>query len=257
MEFSCLASGSSGNCFFVNEGSSSILIDAGISAKQIVERLNVINKNPKTIKGIFISHEHSDHVRGIDVFARKFNIPIFATGGTIKHSFLCSDEKLINQIFPEKVFNFSGFKVIPIKKSHDAQEPVSFMIQDSRKKTLSVLTDVGFACNKVIKAISLSDSLILESNHDVEMLESGKYPYVLKRRILSDKGHLSNFQAGLLLMEHSKPGLNNIILSHLSLENNTEELALETISTLIKHRKDISPKIFISTRHRPTPLILV
>ena len=256
MEFSCLASGSSGNCFYVEEGKDSFLFDVGISAKQVVERLSFLGRDIGNLKGIFVSHEHTDHIRGVDVLARKLNIPIFTTKGTAKNSFLCSQTNLINTLGLKDIFTFNNLKIRLVSKSHDAEEPVSFIVE-SNKKTLSILTDIGYGCKNIIDAISKSDSIILESNHDIDLLKNGKYPYFLKKRILSEKGHLSNFNAGLLLLEHAKSQLNNVVLSHLSQENNTPDLAMDTISNLIKERKDLSPKISLSGRKTPSSLFKI
>lgn len=256
MRVCALASGSSGNCFYVENDKSAFLIDAGISSKKIVERLNSIGKNPEKISGIFVTHEHSDHIRGVDVFARKFNIPIFSNRKTAESSFLCSNPDLINFIKTEEALDFSGMRIESFLKSHKAAEPVFFSLKEKNKK-LSIITDAGFASQEVIDNISDSDFLCLESNHDVEMLIDGPYPWHLKNWIKSDLGHLSNMQAGLSVLEHSRNKLKSVILSHLSQTNNTPEIAFNTFSGLIKERKDLTPKIFVSTREQATNLFEV
>jgi phosphoribosyl 1,2-cyclic phosphodiesterase len=246
MRFCALASGSSGNCFYVNNGDSSIIVDAGISCRRIFERLNLLGEDTSKIKGVFITHEHSDHIKGADVFARKFNVPIFATKGTIDNSFLCSDPRLVNEIKGGETIKLGGMDVEAFSKPHKAEEPVSFSIRNG--KMISILTDIGHASKEVIDAVKESDALVLESNHDLKMLEEGPYPYFLKSWIKSDIGHLSNLQSGLCVMEYGDSKLKNIMLAHLSEANNTPLLAYSTFSSLIGERTDLHPKIDISTR---------
>ena len=253
MEFCALASGSSGNCFFVGNGKSGILVDAGISTKQILKRMSAKHINPKSVKALFITHEHSDHIRGADVFARKFNVPIFATKETAKSAFICSDENLLNIIGRKEKIKVSGLNVEAFPKSHKAAEPVSFSIFGD--KIVSVITDAGYACNEITKNVSESDFLCIESNHDEEMLENGPYPYFLKKWIRSDIGHLSNRQAGLCVLEHASGRLKNIMLAHLSKTNNTPKIALKTFKGLIKERKNFNPKVHVSLREKPSQKI--
>ena len=256
MELSALASGSSGNCFYINnkKNNSGILIDAGISAKQIIDRMSLIKKDPETIKAIFITHEHSDHIKGADVFARKFNIPIFATKKTIENGFLCSNEDLINSIRNNQTVDINGIDVEAFSKFHKAADPVSFNISNGKK--ISIITDVGCVCNNVIKHVSDSDFLCIESNYDEEMLDNGPYPYFLKKWIKSDIGHLSNSQSSLCILEHAQSNLRHIMLSHLSKNNNTPALALKSFNVL-KERKDFSLKISVSQREMPTALFKI
>jgi len=255
MEICVLASGSSGNCFYIGDKKTKqgVLVDAGISSKQIVERLESIGRKTSSIKGIFITHEHSDHIRGADVFARQFNIPIFATKKTAGSCFLCSDDKLINNIKSNGSVELGGFDIESFSKSHKAVDPVSFSIYG--KKKVSIITDLGFCCKNTIKNVSDSDFLCLESNHDINLLENGPYPYYLKQWIRGDVGHLSNMQSSLCVLEHASPKLKYIVLSHLSKTNNSPEIAVHTFNSLIKERRDLSPKILISQREYPTNVI--
>ena len=254
MKFSALSSGSSGNAFYIeDEKKNGILIYAGISSKQICERLSLIGKNPEQIKAIFITHEHSDHIKGVDVFSRSFNVPVFATKETIHSSSLIFN-KNIKELGKNEEIKISGLKISPFSKSHKAADPVSFLIKDKdNKKILSVITDCGYVCKNIEEAISLSDAIFLESNHDIKMLEDGKYPYFLKQWIRSDVGHLSNMQAALSILEFGNKNMKNLILSHLSENNNTPKHALKTFS-LIKERHDLHPQIHVSEREKPTPL---
>jgi phosphoribosyl 1,2-cyclic phosphodiesterase len=255
MDISALASGSSGNCYYIEHDDSAILVDAGISCKQIIERLSGLKKGPEKIQGIFISHEHSDHIRGADVFARKFNVPIFATQDTMNHCLLCQNHKLIKKIEKDQLVKVGGMKIRAFSKSHDAADPVSFTIKNDKK--ISVITDVGKPCKNVIKNIADSDLLCLESNHDEVMLEEGPYPYYLKKRIMSDTGHLSNIQASLCCLEHANPKLKHVILAHLSQTNNSPALAFQTFTNLLKERSDLKPKVHVSNREFATDLFQV
>jgi phosphoribosyl 1,2-cyclic phosphodiesterase len=255
MEVAALASGSSGNCFYVGNGKNGILIDAGISAKQIKERLAFVGKNAKDIQAIFITHEHSDHVRGADVFAREFEIPLYATKKTALNCFLCSNDKLINLIKNTGNEHISGMDISAFPKSHKAADPVSFSICAGKK--ISIITDAGHCCNNVAGNVSDSDFLFLESNHDLKMLEEGPYPHYLKKWIKSDAGHLSNRQAGLCVLEHASSQLKHVVLSHLSQTNNTPQLALATFKSLLKERFDLKTEISVSERETPTKMFRV
>lgn len=260
MKISVLSSGSSGNAFYVeNEGNGkAILLDCGISCKRVEERLSSINRNPKSIKRIFLTHEHSDHIKGTDVFARKFNIPIFATKKIIDSNFLCGDSNLLNSIKNDETTKIIGLDVTAFPKSHRSVDPVSFSIFDSKQnKTLSIITDAGYACKNICNNVSISNFLCIESNHDLEMLEKGPYPWHIKKWIKSDNGHLSNIQAANCIAEHATKKLKNIILSHLSEHNNTSEKALNAFSYMFKQRKDISSKLYYSLKFSATPLFKV
>lgn len=254
MKLSALSSGSVGNCFYINHHQTGVLVDVGISCKQVVDRLVDLKQDPNKIKGIFITHEHSDHIRGVDVLARKFNIPIFATKGTINNCFLCSNEELIHEIKGGEIMKLGDMEIQGFSKSHDAVQPISYQIKND--KVISIITDIGHACKNVIENVNDSDMLIIESNHDLRMLEEGPYPYFLKKRINSEIGHLSNLHSALCVLEHAKKGLKHVMLSHLSEINNTPELAFNTFNSLMKERVDLNPRISLSLRY-PTGLFKV
>jgi len=253
MEFCALASGSSGNCFYVKKGKNAVLIDCGISAKQVVERLSKIGEKPENIKGIFVTHEHTDHIRGIDVFASNYNVPIYATRGTLNNSFICRDDRLINHVKNKELIKLNGLMVEAFSKSHDAADPVSYSVEAGGKR-ISVITDIGFACKNVIDYVSCANSVILESNHDVNMLENGPYPAYLKQRIASEKGHISNYDAALLVLQHGSKKLKNVMLAHLSQNNNTPKVALKSFD-LLKERKDLKIDVHLSCREEPSECI--
>ena len=256
MELCALASGSSGNCFYAGNGKAGVLIDAGISAKQICLRMVERGLKPEKVKGIFVTHEHSDHIRGIDVFARKFNVPVFATRKTVAAGFLCEDKKLIHVIQNTEKISLAGLSLESFRKFHDAVDPVSYTIF-SEKKQVSVLTDLGHACKYVQEQVADADFLFLESNHDEQMLKEGDYPEQLKRLILSNIGHLSNRQAGLCVLEHASKRLKHVVLSHLSQQNNTPQLALKTFLNLVKERSDLHLQTSLSVREEATQVFRV
>ncbi len=258
MQTAALASGSSGNCFFIEVEGTSFLVDAGISAKQIVQRMDDLGKDASSLNGIFVTHEHSDHIRGIDVLSRKYSIPVFVTEKCYDHcNVLTNEASLINFISKDKIFDLNGIKILPFSKNHDANDPVSYSVMNSNKK-VSVMTDIGIACNNVIEHTKDSNVIFLESNHDIDMLQKGPYPIYLKRRVASDHGHLSNYNAALLVLQHASSKLKHLVLSHLSENNNTEDIALKTIKGLIEHREDLKKlKIHVSNRVRPTELITI
>lgn len=253
-----LASGSSGNSFYIENDKTKqgILIDLGISCKRTCKILELKGINPENIEGIFLTHEHSDHVRGVDVFSRQFRVPIFLTKGTSQETFICSDEKLVNTIKNDETIKLAGLEIKAFPKPHDCKDPVSYSISRD-KKTISVITDIGHASKNVCEAVFESDFIFMETNHDVDMLKGGPYPVFLKKRILSNDGHLSNFQSSICLLEHSSNKLKNLVLSHLSEINNTPAIALKTVHSLIKERKDLKPRLSISERYNPSEVFRV
>ena len=233
MNLCSIASGSSGNCIYTGTDNTGILIDAGISAKRIEQGLAEIDRNINEIKGIFVSHEHSDHIKGLGVLARKHYIPIYGTRGTIEaikqtSSLGAIDEDLYHVIRGEEEVQIDDLIVKPFRISHDAAEPVAYRMECGTKSA-AVATDLGFYNQDIVDKLQNLDVLLLESNHDTHMLQVGGYPYPLKQRILSDRGHLSNESAGKLLCHLLHDDLKAVFLGHLSKENNYEELAFETV----------------------------
>jgi phosphoribosyl 1,2-cyclic phosphodiesterase len=234
-----LASGSSGNCFYIEVGDNSYLIDAGLSAKYICQRLNSIGKNILSIKGIFITHEHTDHICGLKTLLKRFNIPIYLTKGTYDSCFNMNiDKKFVNIIKPNKEFFLDDSIIFPFLKSHDAKEPVGYSFIYNNEK-ISFITDLGYATDIVKEQISSSSILFLESNYDNHMLINGRYPYYLKERIKGKKGHLSNYDASVAVIENATSKLKYVVLSHISLNNNTCDLAYNTFFSMISERVDL------------------
>lgn len=233
MNFCSITSGSSGNCIYVGSDQASLLIDAGISGKRVEAGLNSIDRKTSEIDGILITHEHSDHIKGLGVLARKYNIPIYAAGGTIEAMKRYTplgkvDESLYREIYSDKSFFIKDLEVAPFAISHDAAEPLAYRINKD-KKSVAVITDLGYYDDYIVNHLQGLDSVLLEANHDINMLQVGSYPYYLKQRILGNRGHLSNENAGRLLCRILHDGLKSVMLGHLSKENNYDALAFETV----------------------------
>ncbi|MCR4806174.1 MAG: MBL fold metallo-hydrolase [Lachnospiraceae bacterium] len=233
MRLCSIASGSSGNCIYVGSDNTHLCVDAGISGKKIEEGLNAVGIKPDELNGILITHEHSDHVAGLGVLARRYGIPMYATHGTIEAikgmKYLGRiPEDLFNVIEADRAFTVNDLKINPVSISHDAADPVAYRIGNG-KRSVGVVSDLGKYNDYIVDNFSGLDALLLEANHDVNMLQVGKYPYQLKCRILSDKGHLSNETSGRLLNRLLHDNLKTVFLGHLSRENNLAELAYETV----------------------------
>lgn len=233
MRLVSIASGSSGNCIYVGSDDTHILVDAGISNKRIEQGLNEIGLKGSEMDGIVITHEHSDHTKGLGVLARRHGIPIYGTEETLSEIAGMRQlgevpDGLYRPIRPEVGFMIGDLEIKPFTIDHDAANPVAYRIQ-SGAKSVAVATDMGHYDQYVIDRLQGVDALLLEANHDVRMVETGPYPYYLKRRILGDKGHLSNENAGRLLSHILHDGIKHILLGHLSKENNYAELAYETV----------------------------
>ncbi len=262
MRLLSIASGSSGNCVYVGDRETHLLVDAGISGKRIEAGLNQNGLKTSDVKGILITHEHSDHISGLGVLARRYGIPIYATKETIKEikrvkSLGAIDPDLFIPILPDKDFQIETVTIHPFSISHDAANPVAYRVSN-QKEHVAVATDMGTYNEYIIKNLSGLHALLLEANHDVNMLETGSYPYLLKRRILSDKGHLSNELSGKLLTEIFHNGLKHIFLGHLSKENNFAELAYETVKLEIASKyKGNEVPIQVARRDMPSQMVLV
>jgi len=235
MKFCSIASGSSGNCIYVGSSETSVLVDTGISGCRVEQGLNGLDLATKDMDAILLTHEHSDHVKGLGILARRYGIPIYATQGTadaLKGMTALGKipEGLMHVIRADETFAVGDLSIRPFAIPHDAAEPVGYRLENGGKSA-AVATDLGHYDEYIIRNLKNLDVLLLESNHDIRMLEAGRYPYYLKRRILGDSGHLSNESAGQLLCEVLHDDMKEIFLGHLSKENNYEALAFETVCT--------------------------
>ncbi len=236
MLFSPLCSGSSGNASFVDAGGVRLLVDAGVPGRRMKELMDMIDVAPETLNAILVTHEHSDHVAGVGVLSRRYDLPVFAAAECWQ-----SMPKSIGEIAPKNVrvfepdrdFYLKQLCVHPFTTPHDSAHAVGYTFVHDGKK-LSIMTDIGHVSNTMLDAVAFSDLILLEANHDVDMLKAGSYPYPLKMRILSSRGHLCNEDAGLVLQKLHARGVKNAILGHLSQENNTPELALVTVQSVLE-----------------------
>lgn len=265
MRICSIASGSSGNCIYVGSQATHLLVDVGISGKRTESGLQGIGITAKDLDGILITHEHADHINGLGVIARKYEIPIYATGGTIQAMKECRslgavEDSLFHEIKEDEKLVIKDLTVNPMGISHDAAQPVAYRIAYGNTK-VGICTDLGIYNDYTVECLKGMDALLIEANHDVNMLQVGPYPYYLKQRILGDKGHLSNENSGRLLSRILHDKLQTIILGHLSHENNLPELAYEAVRMEITmgdnpyHANDF--RMLVAKRNEPLPCIEV
>lgn len=233
--FCSLFSSSSGNCTYIGSSGAGILIDAGVSAKQMSLRLNEIGVDPSSIGAIFVTHEHSDHVKGLRVFASRHGIPVYTKEGTLselKKQGIANGSFEIS-VIPENGIEVCGQFVSAFETSHDSAESCGYVVTTSDDRKIAVATDTGIVTDSIKTAVNGCDLILAESNHDIGMLRNGSYPYMLKRRILSDRGHLSNIACSEFVSELVKNGTTRIFLGHLSKENNIPSLAFQTTKSAL------------------------
>ena len=233
MRLCSIASGSSGNCIYVGDDRTHLLVDTGISKKRIDQGLTTLGIKGEDVDGILITHEHIDHIQGLGVYSRKYQVPIYATKGTIAGIRACRSlgklpDGLLHEVDVDQRFTIGTLDIIPFAISHDANEPSGYRVENE-KKAVAVATDLGKYDPYIVQNLRDLNAVVLEANHDIHMLEVGPYPYPLKRRVMGDKGHLSNESSGKLLCDILHDDLQYVVLGHLSKENNYEELAYETV----------------------------
>lgn len=233
MRMCSIASGSSGNCIYVGSDATHLLIDAGISGKRTEAGLEELGISGRDLDGIFITHEHADHISGLKVLARKYEIPLYATRGTIDAVKKMKnggeiDSDLWVEVKEDQRLTLKDLTVYPLRISHDAAQPVAYRIGYGNRR-VAVCTDLGEYNDYTVECLKGLDAILLEANHDVNMLQVGPYPYPLKQRILGKRGHLSNENSGRLLSRILHDGMKYISLGHLSQENNLPELAYEAV----------------------------
>lgn len=233
MKLCSIASSSEGNCIYIGTENHHFLVDIGISRTRAVDGLKQIGVEPEQIEGIFITHEHSDHIKGLSVWQKKNPCPVYATAETFFAMFHMKNachikEELVHPVEAGKAFFLETLKVLPFSISHDAANPVGYTFSDETGK-IGIATDLGKYTEETVQCLLGSNVLLIEANHDINMVEVGKYPFLLKKRILGDRGHLSNDNAGRLVERLLGESLRYVLLGHLSKENNFKELAYETV----------------------------
>lgn len=248
---SSLNSGSNGNCYYVGNEDEAVLIDAGISCRQVEKRLERLDLSLRKVKAIFISHEHSDHISGLVQLARKYTLPVYITPGTLYGSGLGKAGLTIRPLSGYSPVSVGQLSVTAFPKWHDAADPHSFLIECAGVR-VGVFTDIGAPCEHVIRHFSQCHAAFLEANYDEEMLEQGRYPYFLKRRIQGDKGHLSNRQALDLFRRHRPVYMSHLLLSHLSKDNNCPQRVSDLFSQYADHTS-----VIVASRMEETPVFTV
>jgi phosphoribosyl 1,2-cyclic phosphodiesterase len=243
-----LNSGSNGNCYYVGNEREAILVDAGISCRETEKRMARLGLSMQKVKAIFVSHEHSDHIRGIPVLAKKFKLPVYITPGTLLHLGNSLDMQQVHHLKEFETINIGELQITSFPKEHDASEPHSFMVS-CRDINVGVFTDIGVVCDRLIRYFSQCHAAFLEANYDDEMLDNGGYPYYLKRRIRGGKGHLSNKQALALFMTHKPAHMTHLLLSHLSHNNNDPKLVEDLFTAC-----NTGIHITVASRFEETPV---
>lgn len=251
MQVSVLSSGSKGNTTYIESKNAKILIDVGNTAKYIKEKLEDIGVEPEELDAVLITHTHIDHIKGLKVFEKKYNIPVYLTDIMLK-----SLDFIDKYVLLDDEFDIKDIHINSIKTSHDAPDSRGYVLS-SENKSVVYITDTGYINKKYFDILKNRNLYIMESNHDVEMLNNGNYPFSLRQRILSDKGHLSNYDSAKYLCSFIGDNTKYVLLAHLSEDNNTEELAYETlVSRLNKNNIHIN-NIIIAKQNKETDLISI
>lgn len=254
MKISVLASGSKGNVSYIETKETRILVDLGMNTTYIEEKLKEINVDPKDIDAIILTHTHSDHICGLKVFIKKYKTKVYLTETMLNE--ISKLFKLDNYELIDKDFSIKDLDIEIFNTSHDAPDSKGYIFK-SDDKTISYITDTGYINRKYKDKLSNKNLYVMESNHDVKMLQNGRYPYYLKQRILSDKGHLSNEMCSKHLVDYMGDNTNTMILIHLSEENNNPDIALSTLQNRLKEKNKTFDNIIISKQNDQTGLIEV
>ncbi|WP_276134896.1 MBL fold metallo-hydrolase [Polluticoccus soli] len=246
-----LNSGSNGNCYYIGNHKDAVLIDAGLSCRETEKRMKQVGLSMSKVRAIFISHEHSDHIKGVTLLSKKYNLPVYITTRTMQYGRLFVDERLAKTFIAFEPVRVNNINVTAFPKEHDAIEPHSFIV-DYAGIIIGVFTDIGIPCDNLARHFQKCHAAFLEANYDTTMLELGKYPIHLKNRIRGGKGHLSNNQALQFFREYKPAHMSHLLLSHLSQDNNSPELVKELFET---HANGV--RVIIASRYQPSEVFLI
>lgn len=245
---SSLNSGSNGNCYYIGNSQEAILVDGGISCRAIEKRLKRLGLSIRKVKGIFVSHEHGDHVHGIPSISRKYQLPVYITDRTLQNGYLDLAKERIRIIRTHEPVTIGSLTVTPFPIFHDASDPHNFVVASDSVR-VGIFTDIGRACPHVVNHFKQCHAAFLEANYDDEMLNNSSYPLSLRDRIRGGRGHLSNRQAAQLFVDHKPTFMSHLFLSHLSEENNCPTIVEELFSKVTGETE-----IVVTSRHRETPV---
>lgn len=226
LQIASINSGSNGNCYYIANENEAVLVDVGISCRQIEKRMERIGLSMKKVKAIFISHEHIDHIRGVEGTVNKYQLPVYVTDATRRNGKMMFNESSSIHIETEMPVQIGGLTITAFRKFHDAVDPHSFVVEGNGVK-VAVITDIGVCCENVVRHFQNSHAAFLETNYDTRMLDEGRYPELLKDRIRGGHGHISNAQALELVINHKPDFMSHLLLSHLSKDNNSPQLAYD------------------------------
>ena len=246
-----LNSGSNGNCYYVGNEHDAVLVDAGISCKEIEKRMGNLGLPMSRVKALFISHEHTDHIRGASVLSRKYKMPVYITPSTLRNGGMHIEKSLQQTFTANEAICVGSLSVIPFAKHHDAADPYSFRVAYNGI-SIGVITDIGNVCERVVHHFRQCHACFLEANYDEKMLEEGGYPIFLKNRIRGGHGHISNAQALELFLKHRPQFMSHLLLSHLSKHNNCPKLVEDLFR---KHAG--TTNIIVASRYNETEVFTI
>ncbi len=254
MKICSLASGSKGNCLYLETGDTRLLIDAGLSLRETVARMEARGIDPAGIHAVLVTHEHIDHIRSAGSFARRYKVPVFASHLTVQKASKYFSKTLVKDFEAGTRFPFRDLQVDPFPITHDACDPVGYLLESHQGRCAAV-TDLGIVTRLVIEKLRGCRALVLEANHDVEMLMNGPYPWELKQRIKSRHGHLSNEESLALLHEIAHGGLDALVMAHLSEVNNHPDHVIRTTEAFLRDQNVCAPQIVIGDQYRASAVL--
>jgi phosphoribosyl 1,2-cyclic phosphodiesterase len=255
MRFSVLASGSGGNACFIETSNARVVVDSGLSCRELIRRLHIIGVSTDRLDAIIITHEHSDHIKGAGPLSRRFDSPVYSNGPTLNRGMqaLGNISRPV-AIYTGQTITINDLEIETFTKCHDAVDPMGLVISSNGSR-LGIITDLGRSTKLVEQRLKDCNALIIEFNHDLEMLDQGPYPLYLKRRIKGQEGHLSNQQAGELLKAVAHESLEKVVLAHISKENNLPEKAVREAESVLENCNMMNTEILISRQHAPLPMV--